>query len=65
MSKDGISAKFEAAEHRLLSACGIEASTRRIELADPPLSVRVLEAGNGTPVVLVRSSGMSAATGHR
>jgi pimeloyl-ACP methyl ester carboxylesterase len=62
MSEDGISAKFKAAEQRLLSACGIEASSRRVELADPPLAVRVLEAGQGPPVVLVHGSGMSATT---
>lgn len=62
MSKHEISANFETAEQRLLSECGIEASSRRVELADPPLSVRVLETGDGAPVVLVHGSGMSAPT---
>ena len=34
MNKHRISAGFEAAEQRLLSECGIEASSRRVELAD-------------------------------
>ena len=37
-------------------------SRRRLKLADPPLSVRVLEAGDGPPLVLVHGSGMSAST---
>ena len=37
-------------------------ATRRVRLADPPVFVRVLEAGEGPPVVLVHGSGMSAST---
>jgi pimeloyl-ACP methyl ester carboxylesterase len=33
-----------------------------VRLADPPIAVRVLEAGDGPPIVLVHGSGMSAAT---
>jgi pimeloyl-ACP methyl ester carboxylesterase len=62
MSRHGVSAKFEAAEQRLFSECGIAASSRRLKLADPRLWVRVLEAGAGTPMVLVHGSGMSAPT---
>jgi pimeloyl-ACP methyl ester carboxylesterase len=40
----------------------VEATSRRIALADPPLDVRVLEAGEGSPVVLVHGSGMSGST---
>ncbi|HUA10944.1 MAG TPA: alpha/beta hydrolase [Solirubrobacteraceae bacterium] len=35
---------------------------RRVQLADPPVAVRVLEAGDGPPVLLVHGSGMSAST---
>jgi 2-hydroxy-6-oxonona-2,4-dienedioate hydrolase/4,5:9,10-diseco-3-hydroxy-5,9,17-trioxoandrosta-1(10),2-diene-4-oate hydrolase len=53
---------FERAERRLFAACGVEATTRRVTLADPPVAVRVLEAGDGAPLVLVHGSGMSAST---
>jgi len=54
--------RFEAAERELLTACGLDVQSRRLGLADPPLTVRVLEAGVGPPLVLVHGSGMSAAT---
>ena len=60
-SQDPIST-FAAAERRLFVACGLEVASRRIRLADPPLAVRVLEAGDGPPLVLVHGSGMSAST---
>lgn len=53
---------FEAAQAALLAEYGVVAKERRIRLADPPLSVHVLEAGAGEPVLLVHGSGMSAAT---
>ena len=53
---------FEEAERRLFAACGLTASSRRVRLADPPLYVRVLEAGEGPPLLLVHGSGMSAST---
>jgi pimeloyl-ACP methyl ester carboxylesterase len=53
---------FEHAERRLFAACGVQVATRRVRLADPPLAVRVLEAGDGSPLVLVHGSGMSAPT---
>jgi 2-hydroxy-6-oxonona-2,4-dienedioate hydrolase len=53
---------FEDAERRLFAACGLEIRTRRVRLADPPLAVRVLEVGEGPPVILVHGSGMSAST---
>ena len=37
-------------------------TSRRVRLADPPVAVRVLEAGDGPPVLLVHGSGMSAST---
>jgi pimeloyl-ACP methyl ester carboxylesterase len=59
---DHATVSFEQAERRLLAACGMEAVSRPVRLADPPLSVRGLEAGEGPPLVLVHGSGMSAAT---
>ncbi|MGZ6652090.1 MAG: alpha/beta fold hydrolase [Solirubrobacteraceae bacterium] len=53
---------FEAAERQLFAACRVEPANRRIGLADPRLDVRLLEAGEGSPVVLVHGSGMSAST---
>jgi pimeloyl-ACP methyl ester carboxylesterase len=55
-------ATFEAAQLRLFTACGIQIVSRRVRLADPPLAVRVLEAGEGPPLLLVHGSGMSAST---
>ncbi|MGO9899415.1 MAG: alpha/beta fold hydrolase [Solirubrobacteraceae bacterium] len=53
---------FEQAERRLFAACGVQVQSRRMRLADPPVGVRVLEAGDGPPLVLVHGSGMSAST---
>ncbi|MBV8940946.1 MAG: alpha/beta hydrolase [Solirubrobacterales bacterium] len=53
---------FEQAERRLFAACGVEVEGRRVCLADPPVAVRVIEAGHGPPLVLVHGSGMSAST---
>jgi pimeloyl-ACP methyl ester carboxylesterase len=53
---------FEQAERRLLTACGVQGPGRRVRLADPPVAVRVLEAGDGSPLVLVHGSGMRAST---
>ena len=53
---------FEQAERRLFAACGVQVASRRVRLADPPVAVRVLEAGEGPPLVLVHGSGMSAST---
>ena len=55
-------ATFEVAERRLFAACGMQIASRRVRLADPPLAVRVLEAGHGPPLLLVHGSGMSAST---
>ena len=60
---DGHSAMaFERAETRLLASAGVQVTSRRVRLADPPVSVRVLEVGDGPPLVLVHGSGMSAST---
>jgi pimeloyl-ACP methyl ester carboxylesterase len=53
---------FEAAERELFNACGLDVAIRRVRLADPPLAVRVVEAGDGPTLVLVHGSGMSAST---
>jgi pimeloyl-ACP methyl ester carboxylesterase len=53
---------FEQAERRLFAACGVQVASRRVRLANPPVAVRVLEAGDGPPLVLVHGSGMSAST---
>jgi pimeloyl-ACP methyl ester carboxylesterase len=53
---------FEDAERGLFEACGVEVTSQRVRLADPPVSVRVLETGSGQPLVLVHGSGMSAST---
>jgi pimeloyl-ACP methyl ester carboxylesterase len=55
-------AGFEGAERRLFAAVGLDVAGRVVKLADPPLGVRVLEAGDGPPLVLVHGSGMSAST---
>jgi pimeloyl-ACP methyl ester carboxylesterase len=53
---------FEQAERRLFGACGVQVASRRVPLTDPPVAVRVLEAGDGPPLILVHGSGMSAST---
>jgi len=53
---------FEQAERRLFAACGVKVEGRRVCLADPPVAARVIEAGDGPPLVLVHGSGMSAST---
>lgn len=53
---------FDRAERRLFAGSGVQVGSRRVRLADPPVSVRVLEAGDGPPLVLVHGSGMSAST---
>jgi 2-hydroxy-6-oxonona-2,4-dienedioate hydrolase len=59
---DDRSLAFEQAEHRLFAACGVKVEGRRMCLADPPVAVRVIEAGDGPPLVLVHGSGMSGST---
>jgi pimeloyl-ACP methyl ester carboxylesterase len=58
----GPAAAFENAERHLFEACGVQVTSRRVRLADPPVDVRVLETGEGPPLVLVHGSGMSATT---
>ena len=61
-ASDHATVAFEVAERRLFGACGVQVASRRVRLADPPVAVRVLEAGEGPPLVLVHGSGMSAST---
>ncbi|MFZ0377811.1 MAG: alpha/beta hydrolase [Solirubrobacteraceae bacterium] len=61
-ASDHATMSFEQAERRLFAACGVQVASRRVRLADPPVAVRVLEAGDGPPLVLVHGSGMSAST---
>ena len=53
---------YEEAERTLLSKFGIERRSRRLLLADPALTARVLETGAGDPILLLHGSGMSAPT---
>jgi pimeloyl-ACP methyl ester carboxylesterase len=53
---------FEQAERRLFAECDVQVATRRVRLADPPVAVRVLEAGDGPPLVLAHGSGMTASS---
>ena len=46
----------------MFAACGVQVTSRQVRLADPPVAVRVLETGDGPPLVLVHGSGMSAST---
>ena len=61
-ASDHATMSFEQAERRLFAACGVQVASRRVRLADPPVEVRVLEAGDGPPLLLVHGSGMSAST---
>ena len=56
------SSRLEAAEHRLFARYGIAPRTVRVRLADPALEVRVVEVGEGPPVLLVHGSGTDAAS---
>ncbi len=62
MTSQNVPRAFEEAERRVLAEYGVEASGRRLLLADPALTVRVLETGAGEPIVLLHGSGMSAPT---
>ena len=53
---------LETAERALFAACGLDVTSSRVGLADPPLAVRVLESGDGPPLLLVHGSGMAAST---
>ncbi|MBI2237121.1 MAG: alpha/beta hydrolase [Actinobacteria bacterium] len=52
---------FEDAERRLFARYELEVRSRFLDLRDPPLRVRVIEAGEGPPVLLVHGGGCVAA----
>jgi pimeloyl-ACP methyl ester carboxylesterase len=54
--------EFEAAERRLFEVYGLEVESRFLELRDPPVRARVMESGEGAPVVLVHGGGGVGAT---
>jgi len=56
-----ISASFEQAEQRVFERYGIAPQARMLELAAPRLRVRVLECGEGPPLLLVPGDGAVAA----
>ena len=53
---------YEHAERQLLGEYAVEARSRRLPLADPGLTARVMETGAGEPILLLHGSGMSAPT---
>ena len=53
---------FESAERRLFGVYGLEVESRILEMRDPPMRARVMESGEGTPVVLVHGGGGVGAT---
>lgn len=55
-------ARLQEAERRLFDRYGLVIQTHLVGLADPPLRVRVLEAGQGDPLLLIHGSGMLAST---
>lgn len=59
---DRLVTAFEKAGTRLFTECGVEVASRLVRLAEPPIAVRVLEVGDGQPLVLVHGGGMSAST---
>ena len=44
---------FEQAEQRVFARYGVAPEPRFVELSEPPLRVRVLEWGEGLPLLLV------------
>jgi pimeloyl-ACP methyl ester carboxylesterase len=53
---------FESVERRLFEVYGLEVEDRFLEMRDPPVRARVMEVGEGTPVVLVHGGGGVGAT---
>src|SRR3954452_22517791 len=53
---------FESAERRLFKVYWLEAESRVLELQDPHMQARVMEIGEGAPVVLVHGGGGVGAT---
>jgi pimeloyl-ACP methyl ester carboxylesterase len=62
MMANAVTSEFESAERRLLEAYGLEVESRFLELRDPPMRTRVMETGEGMPVVLVHGGGAVGAS---
>jgi hypothetical protein len=58
-------ARFEAAERRLFGAYELEVDSRFLETGDPPVRTRVMESGDGEPLVLVHAGAGSVRPGRR
>jgi pimeloyl-ACP methyl ester carboxylesterase len=54
----GVEARLRATEGRVAAANGLDVKERWLDIASPPVRVRVLEAGSGDPVLLI--NGISA-----
>jgi pimeloyl-ACP methyl ester carboxylesterase len=53
--------EFERAEKRVWERYGVDTTTRYVELREPALRVRVLECGDGRPLLFVPGDGAIAA----
>lgn len=60
LASDAVRA-FEDAEAAVLARYGVDATARFVDLAEPALRVRVLERGDGPPVLLLPGDGAVAA----
>src|SRR5262245_34133340 len=49
----GVEARFRAVEQRLAVANGLDVQERWVDIASPPVRVRVLESGVGDPVLFI------------
>jgi hypothetical protein len=54
----GVEARLRATEQGVAVANGIDVHERWVDIASPPVRVRVLEAGSGDPVMFI--NGISA-----
>ena len=54
----GVEARLRATEQRVAAANGIDIQESWVDIASPPVRVRVLEAGSGDPVMFI--NGISA-----
>lgn len=54
-------ARFRDLQARALARHGVDATSTQIELDDPPLSVHVLDTGDGTPVLFLHGGNSVAA----
>ena len=53
--------RYRTAERQLLQACHVQGRSSLVQLARPPLSVRILETGKGEPLVLIHGGGATLA----